>query len=154
MNSKATLASIVAAVVVVAMITTVFLLNARKHEHPAATPVTQSRYIHPTYAAVGQVVTGFPRALLLGEKPQISQSYGLANSSKNEYTTSYTSADIADSVLQGYVLYFQANHYGILSKEQTSALDLVYAANKDADVSVRIAFTQGHSSVTVSYLPK
>jgi hypothetical protein len=144
----------IAAIVVVILIVIASFLNLRRHRAvtpPAATPLTD---IQPTYAPNGQLAPTFPKDILLGARPEITQSYSVPYGTQNQSTTSFQVQDNPDALFQAYITYFQSNSYGIISKQQTKTLDSIYASNKGADISVTITQVTGGSRADVSYLKK
>lgn len=146
----------IVAVALVVIIVLVILVKLRKHE--TKTPIASSPLVHvqPSYAPSGQPVATFPKYLLPGANPDITQSYSVPYNSQSQSTVEYTVQGSLNVIFQDYLTYFQADEYGVISKQQTATRDNIYASSKDADVSVMIvpAHSAGQSLVTVSYLKK
>jgi hypothetical protein len=148
-----------AAGIIVVVLTIAFIVFwHQKHESAPSTKPSQTQqtvnHIQPTYTSSGQLVPAFPKELVLGTQPTITQSYDVPYSSQNQSATTYQAQDTPDKVFQAYLTYFQSNNYEIISKQQTTERDTVYASNKDVDISIIITSKQGKSSVTVNYLNK
>jgi len=143
-------------VVVAIIIAAAIILRHRKAVAPKnSAAITRSPiHIQPTYATGGDLANGFPSDLVLGTKPDITQSYSVPYGNQSQSTTSFQVQDSSDALFQSYLTYFQTNSYGIISKQQTKTLDSIYASNKDADISVTITQATGGSRADVSYLKK
>ena len=140
--------------VLVIIIALVILLRLRKQEATTSPSVTPLVQVEPTYAPSGQLASTFPTDLLLGAMPDITQSYSLPYNSQNQSTVEYTAQGSPDALFQDYLTYFQANHYGVITKQQTSSLDSLYASSMAADISVIIVPGRGQCSINTSFLKK
>jgi len=145
-----------AVIVVVILIAVAIILRSRK---PAAqktsTAITHPlNHIQPTYAENGDLASTFPTGLVLGTKPDVTQSYSVPSGDQSQSTAEFDVQETPDTIFQAYIAYFHANSYGIISEQESQSAGSIYASSKGADISVIINSVQNSSSVFVSYLKK
>lgn len=138
----------------VAVVAVIVLVRARNHRVPQTATTQAPLHIHPTYAPTGQLAAGFPKDLLVGAAPAISESYITAFGQQTQATATYTDREPVNALLQAFLAYFRANGFGVISTTHAGNTESLYAVKKDADISVIITPGQGQCSVVVSYLKK
>ncbi len=123
-------------------------------QKPASQPTASGPA--PSYAPSGQLVAGFPKALVLDQAAQISSSYSINYSaSTNQYTAEWNSPSSMASLYGQYKSYFQTNGWKITNDvTKYSASRGLYATKGSAEASVAIMQQGKGSQVIVGYLMK
>lgn len=115
----------------------------------AAVPAPQA-----SYAASGELVQGFPSALILDSGAKVSDSYSLGyNAGLDQYTAIFNSNQSLADLYASYQSYFSQNGWTItnqITKYPTSRG--VYAQKDKNDASVAIFDETTTRQVTVSYV--
>lgn len=107
----------------------------------------------PVYASQGQMVSGFPRTLLLDSTPQITQSYSISYpSSTNQYTVEWNSSAQPQSLIAGYLVYFSQYGWQIINQENTSTVDSIFASNSSGTVNLAVSPRGTGSAAVLSYV--
>lgn len=110
----------------------------------------------PVYAPQGQIVTGFPRELILDSIAGVNNSYSVNYSAGvNQYTAQWNSSNSMAALYDAYEQYLPANGWTITNDVKTQSwFRGLYATNASAEVSIAIS-TQGKGSqAVVTYLAK
>ena len=107
------------------------------------------------FAPTGQLVTGFPKELVLDQVAQISGSYAVNYSpTLDQYTANWTSTSSINDLYGEYVDYFISRGWAITNTSTDIAgFRGIYAVTSTADVNV-VMNDSGQSglSATVSYV--
>ena len=113
---------------------------------------------HATFAPQGQVISGFPKTLILDNTAAIDNSYTIGYSANlNQYTANWTSASSSlDSLYGKYLSYFTQNGWTVTnSSTNITGFRGLYAVNPSADANVTMSDVgTGGLRVTVSYVKK
>ena len=116
-----------------------------------STPGSGSSSSMPTYAAQGQLISGFPSELILEPQAQISESYSLSG----EDVAQWNSNTSIDDLFNEYQNYFSSNGWNIINETASpSSVRSIYAQNDSASVNFTATQDGQGSDVTVSYLPQ
>jgi hypothetical protein len=110
----------------------------------------------PVYATQGQLVTQFPKNLIIDTNAAITGSYSINySSSTNQYTTEYDSSSTVSALYKQYKSYLPKNGWTITTSLTTRpTFDLISAAQGNSQLQVVIS-TQGKGSqVAITYLVK
>jgi hypothetical protein len=144
---------ILGAVVVLALIFIFYgyFLSLQTNYPNGGSPITQGST--PTYAPAGQLVAGFPPALILDDAARISNSYSVSYSANtNQYTAVWTSSSSMASLFTAYQNYFKQNGWAIGNTfTGRTTLRSVYATKGNIGAEVVIAAQGTASQVTISY---
>jgi flagellar basal body-associated protein FliL len=158
MTSKHKTIWVTVVILVVIIIAAFIVLLLRKHGSQLSTKSNQSqqsqKIVQPTYAPSGQLVSSFPKDLLIGIKPTITQSYSLPYKNQSQATTTYLVQETPAEIFQASLAYLNSHSYDVLSKQQAVQSDTIYATGNGADISVVILPDASQSMVVVSYLTK
>jgi hypothetical protein len=116
----------------------------------------------PVHAPAGQVVDGFPKALILGaasSSSDITNSYSINYStSTNQYTAEWTSTSTPAALYAEYQTYVVDNGWTITNHVDTATLKGIYAMNASSSVINVVIVPQSQtaqnkgSKVNVSYV--
>lgn len=111
---------------------------------------------HAAFAPTGQVVSGFPKELILDNAAVVGKSYAIGYAyNLNQYTASWTSSVSMDDLYSQYVNYFTSNGWTITnSSTNMSNFRGVYAKTSTADANVVMNAAQDGLKVTISYVKK
>ena len=106
------------------------------------------------YAPAGQVVSGFPKELILEPNIQASQSYSINYaSSTNLYTVQWNSTKPIADIYNEYLQYLQVNGWKITNKMTSNpTLRELYAVKPSAQANVSIVVKGTGSEITIGYL--
>lgn len=110
-----------------------------------------------TLAPQGELISGFPKALILDNAAAIDNSYTVGYSPNlNQYTASWISSSTMDGLYARYLQYFAANSWTITnSSTNITAFRGIYAVTSSADANVTMDDSgTGGLKVTVSYVKK
>ena len=98
---------------------------------------TNSGAIKKTDAPKGQIITGFPKELILDPQASASESYTIDYSKQNQYTVTLNSTMLPKDLFDTYKKYLVKNGYSIKNENNRSAsLISIYATSASADVNV------------------
>ncbi len=147
-----------AAVVLVLIIAAVFFGFSGRRGVPAPTTTGPSGPA-PTYAPKGELISGFPKELILDSAARVGNSYSINYSaSLNQYTAVWSSSSSAQTLLGKYQTYLSANGWTIPAGAAKSGKygASVYATNVSSVVNIAIAPAAAGkgSQVTISYVAK
>jgi ammonia channel protein AmtB len=109
-----------------------------------------------SFAPTGQLVSGFPKELILDNTALISNSYTIGYAyNLNQYTANWTSSSSLDSLYASYAGYF-ASHGWTITNSSTDTPDFrgIYAVTSSTDANVVMASEPSGLDVTVSYVKK
>jgi len=122
---------------------------------PAAQPSTTALG-SPAFAPKGELVSGFPKELILDNSAAITGSYSINySSSTNQYTAEWNSSSSMSALYDAYKAYLPAHDWSILNditKFPTSRG--FYVRNASSDVSVAIIAQGNGAQVVLTYLAK
>jgi hypothetical protein len=106
------------------------------------------------FAPAGQLVSGFPEALLLNAGVPISQSY-LVNgpSGPKQYTAVWDASSSGAMIYNAYLSYFENNGWTIANRTTQPKLLGLYAMQDSAAANVAISAQGTGAEAVVSYLP-
>ncbi len=110
-----------------------------------------------TLAPKGELVSGFPKTLILDNAAAIDNSYTVGYSPNlNQYTANWTSSSSMDGLYQQYLQYFTQNGWAITnSSTNITAFRGIYAVTSSAEANVTLDDSGGGGlKVTVSYIKK
>jgi hypothetical protein len=108
----------------------------------------------PVYAPKGQLTTGFPKELILGDSSALAQSYTTNySSSTNQYVAIFNSGNPIGLLYSDYTSYFAANGWTIANTTTPSSTLLrgLYAVKANAVAAVSIEEQGANRQVIVSY---
>lgn len=129
---------------------------AKKNKQGANThSANKAPSINKTDAPKGEVVSGFPKELILDPKATTDQSYTVDYSKQNQYTVTLKSDMTPKAVFTAYSDYFKAKGYTI--KNVNNALDSltsIYAVKDNVEVNVvaNVMPGQKKTDITITYL--
>jgi len=128
-------------IVLVAVVITVFLVKRGK------APGT-------VFAPAGQMISGFPKELLLSGA-KLSGSYAINySSSMNQYTATWESTSSVAELYNYYLAFLKGNNWDILNRfTQYSNSRGFSVAHGSSTATIAISSQNGGSEVTISYLP-
>jgi hypothetical protein len=109
------------------------------------------------HAPTGQLITGFPKELILDDASQMNNSYSINySSSTNQYTAEWVSSSSLASLYAKYQAYAPANGWTVMNHANLPTLKGVYATNASTSVAMNVIITpQGKGSkVTITYVTK
>ena len=108
------------------------------------------------FAPSGQLVSGFPKELILDQTALIGKSYTIGYAyNLNQYTASWTSSSSLDGLYGQYVGYFASHGWTVTnSSTNIAAFRGIYAVTSTADTNVVMTSGQQGLKVTVSYVKK
>lgn len=144
--AKRTAIVIVAVVVVALMIGLAGWLSFSRQSSPRMTLAPQ-----------GELISGFPKTLILDNAAAIADSYTIGYSPNlNQYTASWVSSSSMDGLYARYLQYFTANGWTITnSSTNITAFRGIYAVTSSAESNVTLDDSgAGGLKVTVSYVKK
>jgi hypothetical protein len=111
----------------------------------------------PRNAKAGELVTGFPRDLIVNKQAVIiSSSVTPYVENHKQYSTTYTTGQSIEKEFNDYLTYLKGNKYTIAKQQIDSSLGAIYATSENADVNVNIYLdvVSNKNTVVVSYLMK
>jgi hypothetical protein len=109
----------------------------------------------PVFAPGGQVVSGFPKELLLNHGAAFLNSYSINySSSTDQYTAVWDTTSSVTDVYADYLSYFDRNGW-VITKQIAQYPDSrgLFAAHGSSTASVAVSTHGTGSEVVVSYLP-
>jgi hypothetical protein len=109
------------------------------------------------FAPSGQLISGFPKELILDQTALIDKSYTIGYAyNLNQYTATWNSSSSMDGLYNQYLNYFTSHGWTITnSSNNITAFRGVYAVTSTADTNVVMDDSgQGGLKVTVSYVKK
>ena len=108
----------------------------------------------PVYAPPGELIARFPRALILDEQAEVSQSYSITYDPKlTQYSAVLISAEKPAELYDRYRTYFGSNGWIILNDTGAEIYGL-YARIASIEANVTISPKNEGSEVNISYLLK
>ena len=133
-----------------------FLLSAL-HPAPAPAPGNQqtagTQGTVPTYAPQGQLVSGFPKELILDSNAQLQGSYAVTySSSTNQYTAQWISSMTMNDLFLLYKEYFLVKRWTISNEMNSVGARGFHAENGSAAVGVAIIDNQTQRTVNITYV--
>jgi hypothetical protein len=137
------------AIVVIAIIAGVVMWIQKPKTKTATGPV-------PVFAPQGQLVSNFPKDLIIDANATISGSYSINYStSTNQYTAEYDSSSTVSSLYKDYQTYLSQNGWTVTGSLTTHpTFDALAATQGNNQLQVVIS-TQGKGSqVTITYVVK
>ncbi|GAC1413561.1 MAG: hypothetical protein NVSMB66_5710 [Candidatus Doudnabacteria bacterium] len=111
--------------------------------------------IKKTDAPQGQVVSGFPKELILDPKATTNQSYTVDYSKQNQYTVTLKSDMTPKAIFTAYSDYFKQNGYTVKNVNNAlTTLTSIYAVKNNVEVNVvaNVMPGQKNTDVTITYL--
>lgn len=117
-------------------------------------PISQSQNPSPTYAPAGQLVAGFPPALILDNAARVSNSYSVSYAANTrQYTAVWNSSSSMSSLFTEYQNYFTQNGWAIGNTfAARPTLRSIYATKGSIGAEVVITAVGSASNVTISYV--
>ena len=111
---------------------------------------------HAAFAPTGQLISGFPKELILDNAAVVGKSYTIGYAyNLNQYTASWTSSSSLDDLYNQYVNYFTSNGWMITnSSTNIAGFRGIYAVTSSTDTNVVITSGKGGLKATVSYVKK
>jgi hypothetical protein len=122
----------------------------RKHQ-----PGVQQTNLDRHDAPAGQVVQGFPAALLLDGTAKADESYLINYTGQTQYTATFKTQTNAQKLWNQYLAYFKTNGWKIVNKNSNPKVSDIYATKGNEVVNFVIATVpEGNltSTVTISYV--
>jgi hypothetical protein len=107
------------------------------------------------HAPTGQLVPGFPQALILDDAAQVNNSYSINYStSTNQYTAEWSSSSSLASLYAKYQNYAAVNGWTISNSADYPTLKGIYATNASATAAMNVIMTPQDkgSEITISYV--
>ncbi len=137
--------AIISAVVIIVVLALIWWLVWGEYNAPRA-----------AFAPSGQLVSGFPKELILDQTALISKSYTIGYAyNLNQYTASWTSSSSLDGLYDQYIGYFASHGWTVTnSSTNIAAFRGIYAVTSTADTNVVMTSGQQGLKVTVSYVKK
>jgi hypothetical protein len=108
------------------------------------------------FAPSGQLISGFPKELILDQSALIGKSYTIGYAyNLNQYTANWTSNSSLGDLYGQYVSYFASHGWTVTnSSTNIAAFRGIYAVTSTADTNVVMTSGQQGLKVTVSYVKK
>ena len=118
-------------------------------------PSGSSTGLTPTYAPQGQLVSGFPPALILDDAARVTNSYAISSSNANQYTAVWNSSSSVASLYAGYKNYFTANGWTVTNDSVAQlGQHSLGAQNGSATVNILITTAGAGTQVIIGYLKR
>ncbi len=161
-TSKIMIWAVVAAIVAVAAVL-ISVHYANKKANAPAPGYQKAAGIKVENAPAGQIVSGFPKDLVLDSKAAIVSSYSepaATPGGETMYTVDYRSSQTVQTLYNAYLKYLNGNKYNIYQheyndKNKAQPVAVFYAGlgNRIIDVTITKA-TGGQTNVLASYIVK
>jgi len=125
---------------------------------PAPKNINQTAAVlgRTTAAEPGQIISGFPKDLIMASSFKTEQSYNIDYGSLNQYTVNFSSSSGVGTEYANYLNYFKQHAYSIINKQLSSrgTSAAIYASNATSDIGVQISAAAPGTSVIINYLKK
>ena len=109
----------------------------------------------PVYAPQGQLVGGFPKALILDQNAAVSNSYSINYSAGiNQYTAQWTSSMSLNNLFSAYQSYFSGNGWKVSNVMAYPKAKGMHAENASSTVGISITDNVKSRAVTITYVAK
>ncbi|MHB8871320.1 MAG: hypothetical protein ACYC5G_02585 [Candidatus Doudnabacteria bacterium] len=135
----------------IALISMLLLKNNAKQNKQAEKP-----QINRTDAPKGEIVSGFPEALVIDSSAETQSSYTIKYETENQYTASFKTNKNVKDEYSAYMSFFENNKYEVVNKSEGAVVSSIYAKDASGEVNVVISRLEKdtQTSVVVSYLKK
>ncbi len=144
-RSKKTTIVVITVVVIIIAIALVWWLFSEQYRSP-----------HAAFAPPGQLISGFPKELILDQAAVFGKSYTIGYAHNlNQYTASWASSSSMNDLYNDYIQYF-TSHGWTITNSSTNITEFrgIYAVTSTADANVVMDSGQAALKVTVSYVNK
>jgi hypothetical protein len=121
---------------------------------PINKSVQQPAYINKVTAPKGQLVSGFPKRLLMDANVTVSESFSIPYGKLGQYTNSFVSSKSISAEYNIYLNYLKANGFKLVTSQLKSTSANLYAVKSGADINLDITATGDKTNVLISYLTK
>jgi hypothetical protein len=117
----------------------------------------QASVIQKEDAPRGELVSEFPKNLVLDSKATIDSSFKIAyQEDTNQYTGAFISDKSVTDIYNSYLDYATKNNYNVVNKGLQGDFGNIYASKTDADLNVVVSkdTTTGKTKILITYLKK